>query len=305
MATRRRYRISHHPPERANCLSSPSPSGGLSLKDAWHPLRCDSLIRDETFINWEIKRDGEVAWISSELLHSIGDLVHGITIRQPDRESNFSMTADPVTATQSRDLLRKAIHHRDGALIMPRQIHGTDVIRISEAGLVDQRLIGDSLITNQPWIVLGIVVADCVPVFVVDAEKRAIGLAHSGWRGTAGNVVKKMVDRMVGDLGCNPRNCLAAIGPGIGGKCYEVGEEVWRAMEVAGAPMSTINRLGNGKAWVDLKAIISDQLVHLGVRTDRIATYPECSHCRRDLFYSHRGGDTNRMAAFIGMKSNE
>ena len=121
---------------------------------------------------------------------------------------------------------RKSSKSRDSfwPLVTARQIH-SDIIRCVDSDPEDP-LTGDGLITATPGLLLAIQTADCLPVLLVDTKRHAVGVFHAGWRGTVQRIVEKGVGEMHRCFGSRPRDLKAAIGPGIQGCCYAVGEEV-------------------------------------------------------------------------------
>src|SRR5947207_15388699 len=109
-------------------------------------------------------------------------------------------------------------------LITVRQIH-SDLIHCV-AGVPEQPLAGDGLITEVPQLLLAVLTADCIPIILVDTKKHAVGAFHAGWRGTVKRIVEKGVGEMRRYFGSKPRDIKAAIGPGVHNCCYTVGEEV-------------------------------------------------------------------------------
>jgi YfiH family protein len=138
---------------------------------------------------------------------------------------------------------------------------------------------GDALVTGTEGLLLAVTVADCVPVFAVDEESGALGLAHAGWRGAAAGVLEAMLEMLVGELDARAGLRLH-LGPAICGDCYEVGPEVPRALGLEGDPTR-----------VDLRAVLAGRAASFGVPPDRITRSRRCTRCDRDRLYSHRGGD--------------
>ena len=103
-------------------------------------------------------------------------------------------------------------------------------------------LVGDGLVTDMPGLVVAIQTADCLPIVLVDPKRRAVGVFHAGWRGTVKRIVEKGVGEMRKHFGSNPRNLLAAIGPGVRGCCYDVGQEVRITFESQFAYAATLFR---------------------------------------------------------------
>jgi YfiH family protein len=211
-------------------------------------------------------------------------------------------------------------------LITLRQIHSDLIHCVSEAPHV--QLAGDGLITNTPGILLSIQTADCLPVVLVDTKRRALGAFHAGWRGTVRRIVEKGVGEMRGCFGTRPQDIKAAIGPGIRGCCYQVGEEVrvnfesqfayatglFREVEESDPvrekyPLLFLTARAPGHSelptniFLDLAEANRRQLLDAGVPARNISESPLCTACRTDLLFSHRAekGAAGRMMAVAGI----
>ncbi len=164
----------------------------------------------------------------------------------------------------------------------------------------------DSIITNQPGIALGIKTADCLPILLLDPERRAIGALHAGWRGTGEGIAQKVVGRMGKSFGSRPVNLQAGIGPAIGHCCYEVGEDVVTAFrsnfswwaEVFSFAGSNLPRLNLPRANIC-------QLLEAGLREENIYQLNLCTCCREDLFFSYRRNrkEKGKQLSFIALKA--
>jgi YfiH family protein len=212
-------------------------------------------------------------------------------------------------------------------LITLRQIHSDLIHCVSEPP--QQLLAGDGLITNIPGILLAIQTADCLPVVLVDSKQRAVGVFHAGWRGTVKKIVEKGVGEMRGCFGTRPRDIKAAIGPGIHGCCYQVGEEVRQNFESQFAyaddlfrevkesdpvrekyPLLFLTARAPGHSelptniFLDLVEANRRQLMDTGVSAKNIHASPLCTSCHTDLLFSHRAekGVTGRMMAVAGIQ---
>jgi hypothetical protein len=176
---------------------------------------------------------------------------------------------------------------------------------------------GDGLVTNLAGVMLGVGTADCVPVLVVDVEKRAVGAFHAGWRGTAAGIVGEGIEAMRREYGSRPEDLRAAVGPSIGTCCYAVGEEVrsqFRArFGYADELFRDVAGLGQegteSKLYVDLWEANLRQLLEAGVEQSRIAIVGECTACSREAtgerrYFSHRAeqGVTGRMLSAVGIQ---
>ena len=163
----------------------------------------------------------------------------------------------------------------------------------------------DGLITDDPSVTLVTYYADCTPLFFVDPAHRAVGLGHSGWRGTAAGMGACMVRRMEEEFGSRPEEIIAAIGPSIGACCYEVDETVYEGF----APLETLGlsnfffRAGDGKYRLDLWEANRRILLAAGVLPEHISTARLCTRCNDSLLWSHRatGGKRGGLAAFLAV----
>jgi hypothetical protein len=212
-------------------------------------------------------------------------------------------------------------------LITLRQIHSDIIHRIED--IPGAPLAGDGLISSTPGLLLAIQTADCLPVIVVDAKRHAIGVFHAGWRGTVKRIVEKGVGEMIRCFGSRPRDLNAAIGPGIHGCCYEVGEEVRTKFESQfdyadqlfrevkeSDPVHekypllflTARAPGHGelppKIFLDLVEANRQQLLAAGVPSRSIEASPLCTNCHPELLFSYRAekGKTGRMMAVAGIR---
>lgn len=220
-------------------------------------------------------------------LSAVPGLVHGFERREGHLE--------PLEV--SRERVREALAGA-GQLLLLRQVHGATVVRAPWSGAPE----ADAALADEPGDLLGIVTADCLPVLLVDPERRAVAAAHAGWRGTAARVVPRAVEALVA-AGSRPEELLAAAGPGIGPCCYEVGEEL---LEVFGPSGEAFFRPGpRGRPHLDVRAANVHQLRQAGLRPERIHHVTDCTACRADLYYSYRrdGAGTGRMLSFVGFQT--
>lgn len=163
---------------------------------------------------------------------------------------------------------------------------------------------GDGLVTDQPGVCLTVFSADCIPVLLYDPVRRCIAAAHAGWRGTAAGIAAKAVETMVTHYGCDPKNILAAIGPGISPCCFETHQDVPDGLRSGlGDKAEPFIRPAcqEGKFHVDLKGANARWLELSGVSPEHIAICPACTACDLDTFWSHRilGNRRGSMAAMI------
>lgn len=171
-----------------------------------------------------------------------------------------------------------------------KQIHSTECV----AGEGRSGVLGhaDALLENVAGAVVAVRTADCIPVLLVDVGRRAVAAAHAGWRGTAGGIVAKALSAMRERFGTDPADVHAAIGPGIGKCCYEVGPEVARQFGK------------QGTSYLDLTEENRQQLIRAGVTPERIYASNLCTKCRPEEFHSFRRDrdDSGRLYSFAGIR---
>ena len=167
----------------------------------------------------------------------------------------------------------------------------------------------DGLITNTPNVTLVTKYADCVPLFFVDPVKKAIGLSHSGWKGTVGRIGQITVYEMGRAFDSNPKDIIAVIGPSICADCYEVGEEVAVKFMDAFPDNTSAILLKNDKGRYQLNLWEANRRVLLdaGLSDEHIHISKVCTSCNHELLFSHRktGGKRGSLAAFLAIKDTE
>ena len=219
-------------------------------------------------------------------------------------------TAQAVAANRER--LWSDLGFQAAQVALAEQVHGDMVVPVTQGNAVPVAG-ADALITEAPDVLLMLLYADCVPVYLADPVGRSIGLAHAGWRGAAANIAGKTVVAMRDSFGTRPGDCLAAIGPSIGGGSYEVGRDVadqfrnFAAGLNSGASTAVFpkDELA-GKYTLNLRQIIFMQLLAAGLRAEYIAVCDEDTYRNRRDFFSYRrdGATTGRMAAFLALRSD-
>ncbi len=224
----------------------------------------------------------------------------------------------------------------DEGLALLRQRH-TDLVHVADESFAGgRRHVGDAMISETPGVLLAVQCADCLPILLADARKRAVAAIHAGWRGLLKRVVEKTVGRMRVAFDCRPGDLHAAIGPGIGACCYEIGAEVRDAFTsqfayaaelfAEGPADAEAERLaakypnlfltaappGHGPVadralLLDLSAAARRQLLDAGLSDRHIYESGFCTHCRGDLFFSYRREKNHHglQFGFIGVFSGE
>ena len=195
------------------------------------------------------------------------------------------------------------------SLCVPITTHTTNVRRVGKEdagyGVTRPRPYKDvdGLVTDEPGIILSTFYADCVPLFFVDPVHRAIGLSHSGWRGTVGRMGAVTLSVMQREFHTRPEDVLAAVGPSICQDCYEVSEDVADAFykEFQGHEREILLEKGNGKYQLDLWKTNEIILREAGVIPEHLAVTNICTCCNSRLLFSHRAshGKRGNLGAFM------
>jgi polyphenol oxidase len=182
------------------------------------------------------------------------------------------------------------------------QVHG-NVVHAATRDTAALRPPGDGLVTAEPGVMLGIFSADCVPILMVDLKRKIAGALHAGWRGVIADIADSGV-RAMDQLGARAPDIRAAMGPSIGSCCFEVDADLGDRFcrEIEGAQNHT--RAGRpGKAVIDLRAVVRDQLERAGLAPANIASVGPCTRCAPDRFFSRRaagGKTTGLQMSFVG-----
>ena len=169
-----------------------------------------------------------------------------------------------------------------GDLVHPTQTH-TSNVEVAQIGKSDYPDTDWLILTNNEQ-TLYLNFADCTPLIFYDFENNIGAVSHAGWRGTAGKIGVKTVEKMCREFGSNPKNIKCAIGPAIGFCCYNVGEDVYKQLMSTVQDTERLFEIRKGDIFVDLKRINKRQLEEIGV--GEIDVCPYCTVCNNDLFYS-------------------
>jgi polyphenol oxidase len=273
------------------------------------------------------------------LVHGFSTRVGGVSHVYGGHSLNLGFTKDDSRAAveRNRGAFLREVGAADGKsppsgssawpLITLRQVH-SDLIHCVDA-VPEHPPAGDGLLTATPGLLLAVQTADCMPVILIDSKRRAVGVFHAGWRGTVRRIVEKGVGEMHRVFGSDPANLRAAIGPGIQGCCYEVGEEVREKFNSQFAYAATLFREvkesdpvrekypllfltarapGHSvlpkKIFLDLVDANRRQLIAAGVPERSVETSPLCTNCRPDLLFSYRAEKekTGRLMGVAGIR---
>lgn len=265
---------------------------------------------------WQVKEEAGVEYLTIPSFSRSGLVRHCFTTSRggfsPEpygMNLGIANKDDPGNVLRNYEKIAYVLGSYPGNWTVSAQVHGDKILRVGVTergqGVVRPREIEgiDGLITNRPQVGLVTIHADCVPLYFLDPVRKAIGLAHAGWRGTVQKIGARMIERMQEDFGTDPEDLLTAIGPSIGPCCFEVGPEVAEQF-AAHFPADTDAVIRpaqtEGKYMVDLWETNRRIMVDCGVMQDKITVTDLCTACHADVFYSWRKNKApGRMAAIL------
>lgn len=268
----------------------------------------------------ELKEKNHVPYIQFKNLSATGIVKHGFSTRKggvstgifSSMNLNFKRGDDPDAVMENYRRMAAALNMRVEDMVLSDQTHTTNVRVITEEdrgkGILKPQDYSDvdGMITNVPGIVLVTSYADCVPLYFVDPVRKAIGLSHSGWKGTVGHIGQKTVWKMHEVYGSEPKDIVAAIGPSICQSCYEVSDDVaeaFRANFSADEAADILLDKGNGKYQLDLWKANWYVLTDAGILPEHLSVTDLCTACHPDLLWSHRktNGQRGGLSAFLSL----
>ncbi len=265
------------------------------------------------------ERRGELEYLTFPSLAEIPFIRHLFTTRTGGVSTgdcatmnlSFSRGDDPEAVLENYRRICQILGTEPGQVVASMQTHTTNIRHVTsdDKGKGVTRSLDyqdvDGLITNEPGIVLACFYADCVPLYFVDPVNHAIGLAHSGWRGTVGRMGAHMVQAMQEAFGSRPEALITAIGPSICRSCYEVSEDVADAF-MREFPDREVVFPGRepGKYQLDLWLANKNVLQQAGVTENHIHVTDICTCHNPEYLFSHRAshGRRGNLAAFLMIK---
>lgn len=262
-----------------------------------------------------------VTYLTYPKLEEIPEIVHGFSTRlggvskgiYASMNLSFTRGDDGEAVRENYRRLSAAMGFSMEDIVTSDQTHTTNVRVVDAAdrgnGITKPRPYTDvdGMITDVPGLVLATFYADCVPLYFVDPVHRAVGLSHSGWRGTAGKIGAVTVQKMQDTYGTRPEELFAAIGPSICQSCYEVSEDVIWEFQKSFAPDAwdaLFYRKENGKYQLNLWEANRRVFLEAGILPERIFLPNLCTCCNPELLFSHRAsqGKRGNLGAFLGIR---
>lgn len=266
-----------------------------------------------------IKFGNGIPYISFNALEQTGMVVNAFSTRQggvsvgclESMNLGFNRGDLDENVLKNHKIFAKAVGFPYENIVTTNQTHTTNVRVVTKEdcgkGIAKDRDYSDvdGLITNIPGIVLATYYADCVPLYILDSVNKAIGLSHSGWKGTVNRIGENTLKLMNENYGTNPKDVICCIGPSICQDCYEISEDVANEfINEFGKNNKILYNKGNGKYQLNLWESVKQVFLDAGVEYDNIYTTDICTCCNKDELFSHRGhhGKRGNLAAFLMLK---
>lgn len=288
----------------------------MEKKDLFIKRKTGGMQTPELIVH-QLKNGEELPLFHYPLLDEMGIVRHCFTTRYGGvsegmfSKLNLSFTRGDVKESVEENYRRiaEAMGVPYEKIVCSDQTHTTNVRVVTEAdagtGIIRPKDYTDvdGLITNVPEITLATFYADCVPLYFVDPVHHAIGLSHSGWRGTVARMGKCTLEAMRREYGTKAADVYCVIGPSICQDCYEVSEDVAVQFEEAfsGHESEILLNKGNGKYQLDLWKANEIVLLEAGVKPEHLAVTDVCTCCNPELLFSHRAshGKRGNLGAFL------
>lgn len=269
----------------------------------------------------QIKENKGVVWLSYPAFEKFPDIVQAFSTRlggvsqgiYSSMNLSFTRGDDDTAVHENYRRFAAAVGFEAEDIVTSDQTHTANVRVITEEdrgnGITKPRQYTDvdGMITNVPGLVLATFYADCVPLYFVDPVHHAIGLSHSGWRGTVAKIGAVTVERMREEYGSDPGDIYSAIGPSICQDCYEVSEDVIQEFRTAFGRKDwdvLFYRKENGKYQLNLWEANRIIMQEVGIREEHISMPGICTCCNPEFLFSHRAshGKRGNLGAFLGIR---
>lgn len=309
-------RTKSSPPRRKAGKPLPLPPAAAKISPPWHIKSIGGLeiLQLEPFVR--------LPW----LIHGFSTAPAGVSDLHGRKVLNLSFTEWDTreNVLANRREFQIALGAEKFPLVALKQIHSAVIWPLASAPKEASK--GDASLSKTPGLLLAVQTADCVPILLVDPQKRAIAAVHAGWRGTLTRILEKTVGELHARFQSNPADLLAAVGPSIGPCCYEVGAELVTqfSSQFADAseyfdeprtgeepnPLQWLNMMPPGhqpppkNVHLDLPKANRSQLLAAGLREKNIFLSSLCTACHPDLFFSYRkqGLLSGRLLAAIAIR---
>ena len=279
---------------------------GLIYKNAAHIF--DEVEKKTPYLEYPLFQ--ETGIVTSAFSTRLGGVSEGY---YSSLNLSFDRGDDPARVLENFKRIGASMGVNVEDMVLSKQTHTTNVRVVTAEdkgkGVMRERNYTDvdGMITNVPGICLVTSYADCVPLYFVDPVKKAIGLSHSGWRGTVGKIGKVTIEKMAEQFGSDPEEIFTAIGPSICQDCYEVSEDVILEFQKAFEEKyweKLFYKKKNGKYQLNLWEANHIIFLEAGIKEDHISVPGICTCCNPEFLFSHRAshGRRGNLAAFLGIR---
>ena len=268
--------------------------------------------------NMIINNNDEVVYLTFPAIENIDGIKHGFSTRlggvskgiYESMNLSFTRGDSEEAVMENFNRISKAIGFSVSSIVCSDQTHTNNVLKVGKEdcgnGVFRKKPYADvdGMITNEACVTLATFYADCVPLYIVDPVNKAIGLSHSGWKGTVLKIGKVTIEEMVKEYGTNPSEVIVAIGPSICQDCYEVSEDVIDEFRESFSEKQCVDMIidkGNGKYQLDLWQACVYNFLEAGVLKENITVGGLCTCCNSDKMFSHRAshGKRGNLGAFL------
>lgn len=282
------------------------------MKILWH---------QENMPHMNVRKNKGVTYLTWPEFEKIPGFVHGFSTRLGGvSEGIYSSMNLSFTRGDKEEAVRENYNRISAALgFSPEDIVTSDQTHTANVRVITAEDRGngitkprpytdvDGMITNVPGLVLATFYADCVPLYFADPVHKAVGLSHSGWRGTAAGIGAVTVKELQKHYGTRPEDIYAAVGPSICQDCYEVSEDVILEFQKTFSRelwKDIFHRKENGKYQLNLWEANRQILLGAGILPEHISMPNLCTCCNPEFLYSHRAsqGKRGNLGAFLGIK---
>ena len=268
-----------------------------------------------------VRNDKGVTFLTYPVFEEMDWMVHGFSTRlggvsqgiYSSMNLSFTRGDEEDSVRENYNRIAAAMGFRAEDIVTSDQTHTSNVRKVTEKDrgkgitvLRDYTDI-DGMITDIPGLVLATFYADCVPLYFADPVHHAIGLSHSGWRGTVRKIGAVTIKKMAEEYGSNPEDIKVAIGPSICQKCYEVSGDVIEEFKNAFERKHWEKLFyvkENGKYQLNLWEANRIIFMESGILKQNISMPNICTCCNSEFLFSHRAshGKRGNLGAFLGIK---
>lgn len=247
-----------------------------------------------------------------DIFSGYSDITHFISTKNPSMKKDFNICLwavdEVLSVIENRKILASELNIRMSSFVFQQQMHTQNVTVIGtndiSRGVIDYDTAlndNDGMITNEKGACMIVIGGDCVPILFFDPKKKVVGVAHSGWRGTAKRIAENTVKNMKEHYDSNPADILIGIGPSISQEYYEVDDTVVKAFANSYKSYSVLFKpsVNKGKYLLDLWKANEMQLIEAGVLPKNIEVARICTYKNNNEFFSARHGDSGRFGCGI------